>query len=328
MRKTFNLGAAILLGGMALAQTAAAQSFPEAGKNITIIVPTAAGGSTDVGTRIVAAEMEKLLGVPVQVANKPGASGIIGLTEMARANPDGYTLSAFAVIAHVAAYVDQSRKPTFGRADIQPVGAFGMDDLVLTVKADSAYATVADLVAAAKAAPGGVKVAFTGVGAGPHLCWVKFEASTGTDLTFVQFDGGTAMDTAVAGGHIDASIGSIAGAASLMQAGVIRPLGVTGAEPNETLPEVPTLVSQGVDVVYSARYGLAAPAGVPQDIIATLAGALATAVANPEVQAKLRGAGMTPRYLDAAAYAEAWTAGETLVAEALAAAARDRHGQP
>lgn len=324
MRRLLKLSVAALLGGLAMAHAAVAQGFPESGKNITIIVPTAAGGSTDVGTRIMAAEMEKILGVPVQVTNKPGATGIIGLTEMARSNPDGYTLSAFAVIAHVSAYMDEARKPTFGRKDIQPVGAYGQDDLILTVKADGPYKTVKDFVDAAKANPGKLRVAYSGIGAGPHLAWVMMEREADIDLNFVQFDGGTSMETAVAGGHIDASIASIAGAASLMKAGVIRGIGLTGEEQNENLPDVPTLKSQGVDVVYSARYGLAAPAGVPEDVIKVLSDAMEKAIANPEVQTRIRGTGMSPRYYTPAQFSDVWTEGEKLVEYALEVAKQDR----
>lgn len=326
MKTLLKLGAAIALSA-AMATSAWSQAFPEKGKNITIIVPTAAGGSTDVGTRILAAEMEKILGVPVQVTNKPGATGLIGLTEMALSKPDGYTLSAFAVIAHVASYVDKARKPAFGRKDIQPVGAYGQDDLILTVKGDGPYKSINDLIEAARANPGKIRVASSGVGGGPYLCWVMIEKAAGIDLNLVQFDGGTSLETAVAGGHVDASIASIAGAMSLVKAGALRGINLTGEGKNEHFPDIPNLKAAGVDVSYSARYGLAAPAGVPQDIIKVLADAMEKALENPEVQQRIKGSGMTPRYHTPAQFADFWTEGEKLVEYGLQVAEKERQAK-
>lgn len=324
MKSAVMWSVALAFGAAVMSSPATAASFPEKGKNVTIIVPTAPGGPSDVGARIMAGEMEKILGVPVQVSNKPGATGLIGLTEMARSKPDGYTISSFAVIAHVSAYMDESRRPAFGRKDIQPVGAYGEDEMLMTVKGDSPYKDLPDFIAAAKASPGKISVAASGIGGGPYLCWLMVEEAAGIDLNIVQFNGGAAMQTALAGGHVNASLAGAAGAISLAKSGIVRGIGLTGPEPNAFFPDVPTFKSHGIDIVYSALHGFAAPAGVPEEVIKVLTDAVEKSINSAHVHERMRGIGQLPRYYSPSQFGQRWAEAEKLVKYGLEMTAKDR----
>src|SRR5688572_5442346 len=160
---------------LALSPAAFAQEYPAKGRTISGIVPSTAGGGTDTAARLISPIMEKDLGVPMQVVNKPGASMQIGATEVAMAKPDGYTLLWLVLPTVASIYLDPERKATFGRKDIQPIGMMYGAPFAVFVQASSPYKTIQDVVEAAKANPGKIKSGTTGHMSTGHFANLEFQ---------------------------------------------------------------------------------------------------------------------------------------------------------
>lgn len=281
-------------------------TYPEKGKTVTLIVPFAAGGGTDVAARAIIVPMEQDLGVPFQVVNKPGATTQLGLTEIAGAKPDGYTMGMVALPTGLITYMDKSRGATYTRESFIPVAMIGADPIMFHVKADSPYKTLQDLIDAMKANPEGFKAGTTGIGSVTHMGGLALEREAGVKMAYVHFDSTPQCLAALMGGHIDILIAGITAAYSQYKAGETRPLGVMDTVKNEIVPEAPTFESQGYKVYAGATYGLVLPKGTPKAIVDRLSESARKGVADEKVRAAQLGMGQTPRYLDAAAYEKAW----------------------
>jgi len=183
-------------------------AYPEKGKPITIIVPFDAGGAVDVSGRLLAAEMEKELGVPVQVVNKPGAATQVGMTALVQSKPDGYTL-AYTGSTYMNVYLDPERKAVYDAKSFQPVANYAFDAIVLVVKADSPFKSPKDVIDAAKANPEKVKFGTTGIAGAPHMAAVLLEMATGAKFAFVHFSGGAPSSAALLGGNVDVGAGTV-----------------------------------------------------------------------------------------------------------------------
>jgi len=231
------IGIAVLL----LAAPLAAQDFPAKGRTITMIVPNSAGGGTDTAARLFAPLMEKDLGVPVQVVNKPGAGTQVGLSVATAAKPDGYTLVWTVFPATSAIYLDPERKATFGRKDLQPIAIAYNSPFAVSVRANGPYKTLRDFVDSAKANPGQIRAGTTGFMTTGHFANIGFQRATGTKLAMVNFDGGAPELTALLGGHIEASFNSTGELLTHVKAGTLRVLGILGEQKSEFLPDVETL---------------------------------------------------------------------------------------
>ena len=290
----------------AAATPAAKATFPEKGKPITMIIPWATGGSLDLSARLLASDMEKTLGTTIQVVNKPGASGQVGTTELAKAKPDGYTFGVTALPSTNTIYLDPERQAVFSRKDLAPIARYTSDPEFIAVNADSKYRTFKDLLDDARANPGKVTVGTAGILSVMHVAVLSLQKATDTQFSVVQFDGGTQAPTALAGGHIDAIVDTIGGLASFMNAGKIRVLGVMDGQPAAMLPEAPTLESQGAKVYVSTSRGYSAPAGTPKEIIDVLSAAIKKATENEEHGKKIQEIKLTMAYLDAAGFSAYW----------------------
>jgi len=296
-------------------------SFPESGKAITIIVPFAAGGSTDIGARLLAAGMEKALGVPVQVQNRGGAGSQTGLTEIARSKPDGYTLGFANLPTANLVYTDPERKAVFSGKDLQPIGVQVVDPSAIGVSASSSYKTVKDLVDAAKGAPEKIKFGSDGPMTDDHLGIFQLEKASGVKFANVGFDGSAPNLAALVGGHIDASFGHVGDFVSPSKAGQVRVVAVADSQRSPFFPDVPTLQEQGYKVVNSSTRTLVAPAGVPKEIVDVLSAAMKKAMDEPDHKQKMQDAGLTLRYMDPAQASALWAEMDTL-AKALVAEVR------
>jgi tripartite-type tricarboxylate transporter receptor subunit TctC len=283
---------AVTLAGVGAARAQHAASFPS--RNITLIVPFAAGGPPDAVARVVAAEMGKTLGRPIIVENRPGASTALAATAVARAAPDGHTLMAvdisFAVTPHVASNlgVDPLK-------DFKVVGQSAKSIFALIVSQSLATPTVADFVRLAKDKPDTVKIGHTGVGTTPHLAAITFIQATGTDPMLVPYRALADATTNVAGGHISAVFSAASTAISLAKEGSVRVLGVTGYKRASILPDVPTFAENGIRMTGfedGSWYGIVAPAGTPDDIVAKLNDALIQATNDKEAKERLAAAGL------------------------------------
>ena len=280
------MSAAVGLCASVHAQDPAA-SYPS--KAITIIVPFAAGGNTDVKTRLVAKQLVEILKQPVIVDNRPGASGNIGIELLTRAVPDGYTL-AMGSFGPLAVNPWIYPKLNFDPKSLVPIILLEKSPLVLSVPADKPFKTIADIVQAAKAQPGTLNIANAGPGGAHHLSAELFESAAGIDMVGVPFKGGGPAATALLAGQVDMMFEQTGAALPSIQAGKIRPVAVTSAKRLASLPQVPTFAEAGYpQVTVSNWMGYVAPKGTPPAITAKLQAAFAKAMEHPEVKDRILG---------------------------------------
>ena len=282
------LAAALLVAnaGTAIAQSA----WPT--KQIRMIIPYPPGGPTDILGRIVAQQLTESLGQAVVVENKPGASGMIGADIVAKAPPDGYTLLVNASI-HVINPSLYKKPPHDAIRDFAPVSLIADVPLVLVAAPSQGLATVADVIAAAKAKP--INFASSGNAAAPHLAGEAFKIATGVPMQHVPYKGSGPALTDVIGGQTQLMFDSMPSSIGHIRAGKLRAIAVTTAKRASALPDVPTIAEAGVpgyDI--STWYGVWAPAGTPKEIVARVSGEIAKIVRLPQVRDRLGGLGATP----------------------------------
>lgn len=300
----------------ALAQDAVAQ-FPT--RNITLIVPFGAGGPPDSIARVVAAGLSENLGKPVIVENRPGASTALAANAVARAPADGYTLMAvdisFAVTPHIASNlgVDPFK-------DFKPVGLSAKSVFTLLAAPALHTPTMADFLKAAKAKGEDIKIGHTGVGTTPHLAAVTFIKATGIAPLLVPYRTVAEATNNVIAGHISAVFSAASTAIGLASENKVSILGVTGSSRLAALPNTPTFQENGIKMTgfeNGSWYGIVAPAGTPDAIVAKLNAALLKTVQNKEVKEKLLASGLeltssTPEEFGAFVHTQYTYWGETL----------------
>jgi len=270
----FALAASALLSVLSVGSAWAL--YPE--RIIRIVVPFAPGGGTDVIARTLAQEMAKNLGVSVVVENKPGAGTIIGTQAVAVSEPDGYTL-LMGTFSHAVNASLNSRLPYDPHRDFAPVALVARSFNIVVVNPKSPIKSIADLIAAAKADPEKLSYGTFGIGTSAHLAGELFKDMAKVNLTTVPYKGAAPAITDLIGGQIQVMFTTVASAASLIEAGQLRPLAVTSAERSPAFPQLPTVSEAGVPG-YTAEswYGLFAPAKTPPDIIDRLNQSAALAV--------------------------------------------------
>ena len=270
----------------AFAAPAAAQDYPA--RPVTLIVPFAAGGSTDVIARVVAEAMRGVLGQSVVVDNRGGAGGSIGTAAVASAAPDGYTIgmgTASTLAINPAAYRNLSYDII---NDLKPIGLIAAVPNVITVHPSVAAKSVAELVALAKAQPGKLTYGSAGNGSVSHLMGEQFKLATGTDIIHVPYRGvGPALNDAV-GGQIQIMFDNLPTSLPLIQDGKLRALAVSAPKRMDVLPDVPTFAELTLaDLDWMAFFGLVAPAKTPQPVVDRLNAALKSVLAVPQVRETL-----------------------------------------
>lgn len=277
-------------GGAGGSDSTAAADFP-GGKPIEVIVPFDAGGFTDVLVRIVAEGMSDELGSPVQVINKPGAGGTIGLSQLAAEKPDGLTIGTLNMPSALA-YLDESKGLTYTKESFEPIASLASSPTVVAVRADAPWDTFDDLVAAAKADPGQITLAGgTNVTSDDALTVAALE-NEGVDFNVVTIDTGGADKTVqLLGGQLQVTIGSLGAVQTGLASDQIRLLAVASDEPSPLIPDVPTLTSLGYDIATSGNVTLGAPAGTPQEYIDILSNAVEAASQDPKLVETANAAG-------------------------------------
>jgi tripartite-type tricarboxylate transporter receptor subunit TctC len=284
-------GAAAMLTVLALsalAQPAAALSaYPE--RSITLIVPYPAGGGTDTTARLLARDLELVLGKPVIVENRAGGGGWLGWGGLAAAKPDGYTIGYLNVPSLYAGYLDPKIARKESLDSFTPLTNHVLDYNIWAVKADSPFKTVADVIAAAKKEPEKITVTAFGAGGDDHLAILSLQAETGAKFAVVHMRGTADAKAQVLGGHIQVLGANVSEAAEEVRAGQLRVLGVMAPTRSRFLPDVPTFKEQGFDQVWSVSRGVAAPAGLPADVQAKLIGALQQILSSKEHQKRADG---------------------------------------
>jgi tripartite-type tricarboxylate transporter receptor subunit TctC len=290
--KTLKLLACAAL--FAAASAALAQTYPA--KPVTLIVPFAPGGGTDISARTVAAKLSAKWGQSVLVENRGGAGGILGADAVARARPDGYTL----LIANVGT---QSINPVlYAKLPYNPDTAFAPISLIcelpFVLMASPSFApnSVKELVAFAKANPGKVTYASSGSGGSPHLTAELFQLITGTQMLHVPYKGGGPAMIDLMAGHVDLLFASVLEGSGHIKAGKLKGLAVTHARRSPALPEVPTIAEAGAKGGESGSWiAVLAPAGTPGAIVDKVAADVKEVVAAAEVRDKLIAQGAVPQ---------------------------------
>lgn len=311
MRRAFLAGfatatAAIMLPWFFAIASAQAQTFPERGRAITLIVPYTPGGGVDFVARTTAAALERELSVPVQVANRPGAGAQVGITSMIRSRPDGYTLAMIVKPTVLTHYLDASRNAIYTRASFQPIAHLYSVSYAVAVQANSPYQDFRSFIAAARANPERIKIADAGLMTAPHVMLSMLERAAGVRFAPVHFNGGAPAMAALLGGHVEGMSGGGSDFVPQLGSGQIRVLAVTADGEDRLLPGIPSMRSMGVDVLFNTGTGIAAPAGTPAATVQVLEGALARIAATETWQRALIGYGITPRFMGARDYAAFW----------------------
>ena len=261
-------------------------------KPITFMIPWPAGGTTDIGGRIIAAAAEKIFGQPITVLNKPGASGQVGWAEMALQKPDGYYIGMINLPLLNTAILDPERKATFDIDSFIPIMNQVIDPGVLFVRPDSPYKSIKDIVDDAKARPNQIKCGTSGFLSDDHLAILMLEQAAGIKLAPVHFDGDAPKVSALLGGHIDVAWLNVGGFAPQVKSGQVRAIAVLDRERSKFLPDVPTSVEQGYPTVINVvTRGIAAPKGVPQPIVKKIEETFVKAAQSPEHVQKMEEAG-------------------------------------
>lgn len=264
---------AALLHPVAFAQ---AERYPA--KPIRLVVPYGAGGPTDAHLRVVAQQAASLLGQPVIIDNKPGANGTFGAAELARAQPDGYTIAVLPASVY--------REPYLNRVNFDPMKLtyiIGLTDYTfgLAVRQDAPWKNWNDFLADARKRPGQISVGAAGPVQTPSIVLAEMAQKAGIALNRVPYKGDAEQATDILGGHVDAGI--LSGVASPhIQSGRMRYLAMLTPKRVPQFPDVPTLRELGVDAVVESPYGIAGPQGLPGDRVRVIHDAFKTALESPE----------------------------------------------
>ena len=266
--------------------TAGAQSFPS--KPMTLIVPFPPGAATDVFARAAGKRMGELLNQQIVVLNRDGASGLIGTEQVARAAPDGYTLLWGSSGPLAIAPVWTEKMPYEPLRDFAPVSLFAKIPYLLLLHPSVPAKNVKELVALAKAQPGKLNFASSGVGGTAHLAAELFQSMTGTRSTHVPYRGTSLFVTELIAGQVEWAFAGPTTALSPVNSGRLRGLAISSAKRSELFPAVPTMAEAGLPgYEFTQWYGLLVPAKTPREIVSVLNATLLKAMDDPEVKKRI-----------------------------------------
>jgi tripartite-type tricarboxylate transporter receptor subunit TctC len=294
------LGAAMLTAHPPLRAQGA---YPQ--KPITLVVPSAPGGTTDFTARLIADSLSRALGQPVVVDNKAGAAGNIGNQFVAKAKPDGHTL----LVAYSGYQVGNPHLyPNAGWdpiKDFTPVAMLTRAPQVIVTKANLPVNTLAELIAYAKANPGKLNYASSGNGSIQHIAGELFKQLTGTFITHIPYRGAGPAVQDLMGGQVDLFMTTPAAVVQQVKAGKLKALAVTGASRLAALPQVPTAVEAGLKgFTLDSWFALYGPAGIPADVVQTLSTEVGKILATSETRRKSEDSGTTVEQMSPAQLAE------------------------
>ena len=274
---------AALPPGFVLAQ----EKYPS--KPVTLLVPFPPGGVADIVARSLAPALEKKWGQSVVVVNRPGAGGALGTGQLVNARPDGYTL--LVALASVSTNPEQERinkRPAaFQLNQLMPVARLSMDQMMLAVRAESKYKNLRDLLNDARAQPGKISYASSGVYGVYHVATSMFTHAAGVNMNHIPYNGGPPALMALLSGDVDVSLVTRSVGLPHLQSGKLRGLAAWGSEKWSDFPGVPSLKEQGFDADYQLWSGLFAPAGTPGEVVNVLRDAVRGAMDDPQFKASL-----------------------------------------
>ena len=279
---------------------ASAQTYPA--RAVRVIVPFPPGGTDFIG-RVVMQKLNEAWGQPVVVENRPGGTTIIGTEIVAKAPPDGYTLLVtpvpFAIVPSVS-----PKLPYDPVQDFAPIALFNITPLVFVVNPIVPARNIKDLIALAKARPGGLNFATSGVGSSNHLAGELFNVMAGVRIVHVPYKGSAPAMIDLVGGHVDLAVTTLTSAVPLIKAGKLRPLAVTSLQRSPDYPEIPTMDESGLKGFQAVAWnGLSAPAHTPSEIVSKINADVAKALRSPDVIDKFRREGAQPVIMSAPEFA-------------------------
>ena len=288
--------ASALLTSLAILITplsATAQGYPT--KSITLVVPFAAGGPTDIVARTLAANMSRTLGQTVVVENKAGAGGTVAGGYVAKAAPDGYTLLMGTISTHAINTSLYKNMPYNAIKDFAPISRIANVPNLLVVNKNAPYSTLPELVAWGKANPGKLTFGSSGSGTTLHLSGELFKQMTGVEMTHIPYKGSAPAVSDLIGGQISMLFDNMPTVLPQVKSGNLKGLATTAATRNRELPDVPTVSESGLTgFLVMSWFGLLAPAGTPADIIQKLNLAVVEIIKTPDVQTRILAIGSEP----------------------------------
>jgi tripartite-type tricarboxylate transporter receptor subunit TctC len=288
MRVVFAAALAASLASAALAQ----ESWPQ--RQVNVVVPFAAGGSTDLIARILAQHMQTKFGTPFVVENRAGAGGSIGTGYVAKAAGDGYTLLVGTVSSNAINAFLYTKLAFDVERDFQPVSLLALLPNLLFINSKIPAKTVTEIVEYLKANAGKVNFGSSGIGTSSHLSSVMFQLATGTTMTHVPFRSTGEVMNSMIGGHIDLAIDSMTTAWPHARAGTVRAIAVTTPQRSTTAPDLPTIGETVPGFQATAWQGLFTPAGTPRAVMDKLAAEAKRILELPQVAAQLKDLGAQP----------------------------------
>jgi tripartite-type tricarboxylate transporter receptor subunit TctC len=286
------LGLALLGGGLPAVHAASTTDYPAS--TIKLVIPYPPGGPTDLVGRLVAISMGESLKQTIFVDNKPGASGMVGAAQVAKAQPDGYTLLANASL-HVINPSVYDKVPYDSFNDFAPITQIVDVPLVLVVNSELPVSNVQELVAYLKKSKNSINFGSAGNASSQHLSGELFKLKTGIAMQHVPYKGSSPALTDLMGGQIQLMFDSMPSAMPFITSGRLKALAVTTAKRSSSLPQIPTMQESGIaDYATSTWYGLWAPKNTPPEIVGKLAQAAQQALRKPEVAAQYQRMGAEP----------------------------------
>ncbi len=268
-----------------LSLAVAAADYPA--KPIRVIVPWPAGGSTDTLARIVGQRLTTIVGQPIVIDNRGGAAGTIGVDMASKASPDGYTITIVEA-AHAIMPATTLKLPYDLARDLAPLTMIGVSPMIVYINAALPAKSLKEFIALAKAKPGAVPAAHTGIGSFTHLSLELLQARTGTKFNQISYKGAAPAMIELAGGQVDLYIATLASGAGTLRTGRIRAIAVASEKRIDALPDMPTLIELGIrDMVIEQWWIYVAPVNVPNAILARLNKDLVTAIDHPSVRERV-----------------------------------------
>ncbi|NUL46441.1 tripartite tricarboxylate transporter substrate binding protein [Cellulosimicrobium funkei] len=275
---------------------------------VTIVLPYAAGGSSDTLVRALEPYLAEELGTDVIIENVVGAGGQLGLTQVANAEPNGHTIGLTNLPSSLA-YLNPDKQAPYDGADFEPLGTINRFQWLLVTSKGKDWENLDDFIAAAKENPGAIAVGTDGLTGDDHMALLEFQRLTDTELKVVPFDDGSEKMTALMGNQIDASFGTVPTFSAQLETGDLKPLAALEEQSIESL-EVETAADQGVDLQWDSFNVLSAPDGLPDNVAETLESAIESALAaaqeDPAFTEPMTNAGFVIEYSNAADTRENW----------------------
>ena len=280
---------------LALLWSVLAQAQPYPSKPIRIVIPFPPGNTTDIMTRLIAPKMSERLGQPVIVENKPGASGMLGLEQVAKSPADGYTIACVQGCNMVVLPHTSKNIPYKPLEDFAPISVTTFNYLAIVANNEASFKTIGEMVAYAKAHPGKLTVATNGEGGFPHLAFENLRTMGGFTYTHIPYKGSAAITTDVIGGQVMVGIDGITGMTPHIKSGRLRLLATTGKERAALWPNTPAAAEDVPGYDSGGWFGYAAPAKTPREVILKLNEEINRAMRSPDVAPKLETAGLIIR---------------------------------